>query len=242
MHIILDHLAAVLISSVVLLIFVLIQLRGTQTTTEATVNHIVYTEATDVSKNLIRDIENMLTSGQTSAAMNDGRLLGSTGVFTCQITTVASPVGPLTTSFTFPTVANADSSFSAGSDPLTAQAVQVVYNLVATGDSIDITIANLPQRVPMHQLQRVVAGVVTGASKGFMTQFIVETARKDVAGYARTIGTAPCPVSMTNMRFEYKLATGGVEFITSDQRSTNQHNISRFGITVSLSNWANASP
>ena len=42
MHVLIDHLAALLISSTVLLIFVIIQMRGTQATTEATIHHIVY--------------------------------------------------------------------------------------------------------------------------------------------------------------------------------------------------------
>ncbi len=243
MHVLIDHLAAMLIGSTVLLIFIVIQLRGSQAATEATVNHIVYREAVDLSMNLERDLENMLSPAQTANAISSGRLFPAVGAFTCQITTVNSPAGDLTTSFTFPTVADADSSVTSTVDPLTAQALQVVYNLTPTADSIDINIGNAIQRVPLHELERLVNSVVTGKSKGFMSQFVVETALRDSVGYTRTIGTnVPCPPTMTKIRFEYKPATDGVEFVTAHQRSTSRHNVSRLGLTVNLSNWENASP
>lgn len=235
----LDHLAALIISSTVLLIFIIIQMSGTQATTEATINHIVYTEAIDLARNLERDLENMLSPAQTASAITDGRLFPAVGTFTCQITTDSTAAGDLTTSFTFPTVADADSSITSTVNPLAAQALQVVYNLNPTGDSLDINIGNAIQRVPLHELQRLVNGAVTGQSKAYMTQFVIEMASRGNVGFARIIGTTPCPAALRKIRFEYKLAAAPAEFITADQRSTSRHNVSRYGSTVNLANWEN---
>ena len=226
MHVILDHLAAVIISSVILLVLALVQVRGTQTNTEATMNHIAYSEALNINDFLERDLENMLTTDQVTAAIAAGKMIGAVG-WSCQLT---NPTGVLTQSFTFPTL-NPDSVLN----PTDPSAIQVTYTLNATGDSAFVPVNGALVFSPLFQIRRIVDGTITGASMGVVTNFLIEAASRGVPGFPTAAGT--CPASMSKVRFEYKLAVEPVEFTTTDQRNTNQLNVSRFGATVSLTNW-----
>ena len=226
MHVILDHLAAVIISSVILLVLALVQVRGTQSNTEATMNHIVYSEALNINEFLERDIENMLTVDQTNAAIAAGKMIGA-GAWSCQIT---NATGNLTQAFTFPTL-NPDSTL----DPTDPSAIQVTYTLTATGDSALVPINGTLVNSPLFRLRRMINTDVTGLSMGIVSHFLVEAANRGVPGYPTISGA--CPANMSKVRFEYKLAADPVEFATTNQRNTNQLNVSRFGSTVSLTNW-----
>ena len=222
MHITLDHLMAVIISSVILLIFALVQVRGTQTSTEATINHIVFDEAMSMNEYLQSDFENILNQTQAENAMG-------AGAFSCLITRDGADNF---LAFTFPTL-NPD---SLNSDPTNWDAIQVTYTLNPTGDTLQILESGSTIDKPLFSLERAVNGVYSGGSQAFVTDFTVEITNRGTVGF-QSVG--PCANTMRKIRFSYKLATVPVDFATNDQRATSNTNMSRFGSTVHLSNYAN---
>ena len=225
MHVTLDHLAAVIITSVILLVYALVQVRGTQTASETTVNQIVYSEALSITDLLSVDIENMLTPTQSTATL---------GGYTCQVALDASGN---TVSFSFPTL-DPDST---NLDPSSWDAIQVRYDLNLTGDSVRVFENQAIVSKNLYTLDRSVitasATIDTGGSMGYITDFSIQIGSR---GSPTFLTNGVCPAaSMTRVRYSYKMATRGVDFITTDQLSTNNLNTSRFGSTVVLSNYAN---
>ncbi|MEM8484160.1 MAG: hypothetical protein AAF564_01365 [Bacteroidota bacterium] len=236
MQFLFDHIISIMVSGVVLLIFVYIQMRGSSAATEATINHMVYSEALQLNEFLERDLENMLTQIQTQLAIDGGNYTGSAS-FVCQLSTA----GGYTTTLTFPTIAHADSSITFVGDPNDAEAVEVTYQLVATMDSIAIPVGNVIQNVPLFELRREVGGKIIGISLPYVTAFEVQFGAKGsntfLPASALPTATTACSADLSKVRFEFQLAAEGIGFVTNDQRSTSQQNLVRFGSTVTLSNW-----
>ncbi len=236
MQFLFDHIISIMVSGVVLLIFVYIQMRGSSAATEATINHMVYSEALQLNEFLERDLENMLTSVQTQLAIDGGNYTGASS-FACSLSTS----GGYTTSLTFPTIAHADSSITFVGDPNDAEAVEVTYQLVATMDSIAIPVGNVMQNVALFELRRIIDGKITAISQPYITAFEAQFGSRGsnifVPASALPTATENCSADLSKVRFEFQLAAEGVGFVTNDQRSTSQQNIVRFGSTVTLSNW-----
>ena len=239
MQIILDHLASIFITGAILLIIVFIQLRGSLGAAESTINHMVYSEALNINELLERDLENMLTAAQIDSASS---FVGGTGVFACSLITGQGRAQQLT----FPTVADPDNSINASGNPNTMAAVEVTYLLEATGDSAIVPVGSTEQLMPLFILNRYVGTNVTASSLPFLTNFDVRFGYQgdtnfipaDLAINATTqCGNNLTGPFLTKVRFDFKLVAEGLEFVARNQRSTSQLNISRFGSTVSLSNW-----
>ena len=228
MQAIFDHLAAVIVGGGIMLIFALIQVRGTQSSAEAVINHTVMTEVMQLSSYLQRDIENMRTQAQTDEAISRGNFTGGAG-YSCQLTTS----GGLTTDFTFPTLA--DPEAAAGlADPDDAEVVLVSYRLTDTGKTITIPENGVDRTLPVYTLDRMVDGNNTGGSGAYIIHFLVEFANKGSSTFSSN--SSGCSTNLARVRFELKVATEGVEWATNDQQSTSMLNISRYGDTVALAN------
>ena len=230
----LDHIASIMIVSVVLLIIVVVQVRGTQSAAESTINNMVYNDVVNISSFLKRDLENMLTQPQAADAETAGRYTyaSSGGVTLC--TGVDSTTGGIhsanhTVSFRFPTLADPD-------NPLTSNVIEVEYDLVKTGKTITLPTQDSTQTIPLFRLNRVANGVFSGASEDAVTAFRIEALEAGDRYNAFTRINGGCTVDLRKVRFEFKMAQDGVD-MEARKSSTSQTNISRFGATVHLSNW-----
>ncbi|MEZ4700062.1 MAG: hypothetical protein R2834_07010 [Rhodothermales bacterium] len=231
MQVILDHLSALIIGSVLILIFALLQVRGVQSASETTVNAMVRQATLDLSEMLEIDIRNMRTDVQTADAASRGILSG--GSWTCN--TTAS--GDTTLSFSFVTMTDPYAQVDS-LDPGNAPLSVVNYLLVRDpgGASVSRQMGNVTVNHPLYRLERIVGGVVTGRTQSYITYFAVEYARRGVFNF-EPIGTAGCPTDLARIRFQVQMAQEGIERIASDQTANSQLNFSRYGSTVDLLNW-----
>ena len=229
MQAIFDHMAAVIIGGGIILIFSLIQVRGTQTATEATINNVIVSEVVQLSEFLKRDLENMRTQAQTDEAISGGKMTGG-AAYSCQLSTA----GGVTTQLTFPTLA--DPETAAGlTEPDSANVVLVTYQLTDSGNTITIPENGVDRTLPLYTLDRMIGSDYTGGSGEYVTHFLVEFANQGSTDFSSM--SAGCSDDLTKIRFEFKVATQGVDWATTDQAATGQLNISRYGGTVSLLNW-----
>ncbi len=228
MQAILDNITAVIVSASIMMIFAFLQIRGTQTASEATINHMVYADLMQTSFYLKTDLENMRSEAQTDEAINRSKLSGGSA-YNFQLQTS----GGLTTSFTFPTLKNPATAYTLA-DPDDAEVQLVTYQLTDTGETLDVPEGHTSSNRTLYSLDRMVDGVSTGGSKNFVTHFLVELANKGSANFSSNSGT--CPSDLAKVRFEFKLATEGIEMVSHDQQSTSQTNVSRYGATIDLSN------
>lgn len=234
MQIILDHLASFFIGAVILLIVVYIQLRGSLGAAESTINHMVYSEALHINQLLERDLENMLTSAQVLKASS---FTGGSGVFACSLHTENGRADTLT----FPTLADPEITMNSAGDPATTAAIEVKYVLDPAGDSVAVQVGSTTQLIPLFTLNRYVGGVITASSLPYITNFEVRLGNQGnnvfIPADLEPETTTICGASLTKVRYDFKLIAEGIEFISLDQRSTNNLNVSRFGSTINLSNW-----
>lgn len=229
MQIIFDHIASVLVASVVLMIFAMLQLRGSQTLSETSIHQIVYSDAQAAGSMIQRDLENMRTEEQTTEALVRGVLTGG-GAYVCTMT--AS--GDTTLTLTFPTLADPEGVTALG-DPMDAPVQIVSYILESVGDSVAVDKGSAIDQYARYRLNRIVGGAFTGGTKGNVVHFSVGLAARGSNVF--NAGGGNCPANLAKIRFELKTAIDGVTRVTADQRSTSQLNLSRFATTVDLTNW-----
>ena len=234
MQIILDHLASIFIGAVILLIVVYIQLRGSLGAAESTINHLVYSEALHVNQLLERDLENMLTRAQVNQASS---FTGGSGTFACSLHTQNGRADTLT----FATLADPAVTMNSVGDPTNTAAIEVQYILEPAGDSISVTTGNTTQLLPLFVLNRYVGGVITANSLPYVTHFEVTFGMQGNSLFIPTDlqanTTTLCEPNIAKVRYDFKLVAEGIDFISLDQKSTSNLNVSRFGSTVNLSNW-----
>lgn len=221
MHVFLDHLASILIMSVLALIFALIQFRGIRSNAEVVVNHSVRSETLEIVEMLERDIMNLRTDVQTQTAITNTTYAGLLPP-DCDMTLA----GDTTTVFTFPTLADPQSGD-------TAAVALVSYVLIPEADSVSRMINGAIIKHPLHRLERIIGTTVTGKSQSTVTYFKIDYFRD---GGAPVVGTS-CPADMNRIRFQVQMAQPQVEDITPDQISRSQTNFSRYGATIDLANW-----
>ena len=230
MHIFLDHINAMIVVAVLATVFVLLQVRGTQSNTESAVNYMVRSETLGIAEMLERDLFNMRTEEQTNAASTAGNLVGGVG-FSC--TGTAS--GDTTLSLTFPTLSNPQ-AISTLPDPDSAQVAIVTYQLIREpGEQISRLMGVDTLVHPLYRLERTIGGSVRGWSQSSVTYFRADFGRQ--TGDFVPADTL-CPLDNLNrIRFQIQMARRGVEDIANDQRARSQLNFSRYGATVDLINW-----
>lgn len=228
MQFIFDHMAAFFAMSGVMLIFGLIQIRGTQSASEAVINNMVYSEIVGFSEYMQVDLNNMRTQAQVEEAISNDNYTGGMA-YECGIT----KSGDVTTVLKFPTLADPFAGYSS-SNPEDTEIILVEYELTDTGETITIPRENSKEVVNLYTIERTVDGKSTGGSAKYVTHFLVEFLDRGSNSFSSN--SASCSANLSKVRFELKFATEGIEFITTDQRSTSQTNVTRFGATVDLPN------
>ncbi len=234
MQILLDNLASIFIAAAILLIIVYVQLRGSLGAAESTINYMVYSEALNINTLLERDIENMLKAAQIAEASS---FTGGSGAYACSLYVFNNQARILT----FPTIANPDSTMNAAGNPGNTDAIQVSYVLETTGDSARVLVGNVMQFVPLFAINRMVGTDTTARSLPYVTNFEVRFGNKgDLDFFPSSLSDTTntlCSADMAKVRYDFKLVGDDIEFVSRDQRSTGQMNVSRFGATVDLANF-----
>ncbi len=228
MQFIFDHMAAFFAMSGVMLIFGIIQIRGTQSASEAVINNMVYSEIVGFSEYLQVDLNNMRTQTQVEDAISNDTYTGGTA-YECGITKSSG----VTTVLMFPTLADPYAGYSS-TNPEDAEVILVKYELTPTGETMTIPREDSEETVDLYTIERTVDGKNTGGSRKFVTHFIVEFLDKGSSSFSSN--SASCSGTLSKVRFELKFAVEGVEYITTDQKSKSQSNVARFGATVDLPN------
>ena len=232
MQFILDHLSALIISSVVILIVALIQVRSSSSLIESHVAETVEKDLQSMHDMLQWDISQMATETITNQKLADGKYFG--GAYTCQF----SQSGNLTDTLTFTTLDRPygiPDSLQPHIDSL--HVIKVSYILTPYGDSTLEWSGTTQQQVPLYRLERSVNDTLSGYLSEILTGFRVEQLQVSAGpeGYAALNG--PCPNTMRAIRYEYSMVTQGVDFVTTDQLNTNRLNQRQFGTTVNLVLW-----
>ena len=210
MQVLLDNLGAILVSSVLLVIFGAVQLRGQQSSVDAQRDNMVKTRTYEFTKLLQRDLENMRSEKQTQDAL---------GAYKCRVERVDS----LTTAFTFPTLLTDESS----SDLTAAPIVHVTYKLEPVG----MTHAMGKPRA-LYDLHRTVDGHLeqSGSSGDNITDFRIDLLKRDGTPTAGAMATADCSAEMRQVRVQMLASMEGV---TPNEWSTGSHfNTARYGVTL----------
>lgn len=192
MNIFLDHISALLVSAVMVTIFVLLQVRGTQSNTEATINYMVRSETLDIAEILERDLLNMRTDAQTQVARDAGKLVGGTA-FTCSTSVSSATVGEDTTRiFSFPTLSNPQAA--AGLlNPDSAEVTIVSYTLIReSGNNVSRYRGVDTLNHPLYRLERQVNGVARGWSQSAVIFFNVEFGLRNGSFAAASSTSCPC--------------------------------------------------
>ncbi|NNF58843.1 MAG: hypothetical protein HKN04_11455 [Rhodothermaceae bacterium] len=203
----LDHLAAVLIGSVILVVLMLMQQRTRQHTVEATVNQVVQARAHAFVRLLERDVENMRTEAQA---------LNALGTYTCA---VSRDTSGRTTAFTFPTLLDPDQG-------PTSPVGHVTYRLEAAGDSVRVGEAISPLFRIVREEDDGSITMTAGGSGETIVGF-------DVALFAlrSAAPTFTCPDNLSRVRLEVQAAVEGPAQQAADQRATSRHTLTRHGFT-----------
>lgn len=234
MQFILDHLSALIISSVVLLIAVGMQVRGSFGLIESHIADTVQNEIQSMHKILEWELSMMPTEDYVNnTAIPEGRFHGPGGAFNCAF----AQTGDNTTEFTFPTFDRTFGIPDSLQPPIDSSIViEVKYRLVEY-DSAYVSTGTNDLRFPLYRLERSVNDTLTGYLNEILTGFQVQQLPLGGGpnGFAATSGG--CPPNMRKVRYQYRMVTQGIDFSDKNKRSTNRLNQGQFGMTVDLMNW-----
>ena len=206
MQVLLDHLGAILVSSVLLVLFGAVQLRGQQASVDAQRDYAIKSKTYAFAQVLERDLENMRSRKQ----VEDARLTTqpTLGAYACKLERDAAG---RTTTFTFPT-----------SDVAGTSIVQVTYTLE---DAAKSTVAK-GEAQALYRLDRWVDGARDGSSGDIVAAFAVELIGR--GGLVTPNGD--CPADLRQVRTQLMAAHEGVA--PTDRSSGSSFNTTRYGATV----------
>ncbi|MEM8599003.1 MAG: hypothetical protein AAGF99_03700 [Bacteroidota bacterium] len=202
MAFLLDNLTSILVGAVLIVVFVFVQQRSSQRTTDIAVNQLAQQRTLAFMDVLERDIENMRTERQAVAAL---------GSFTNRLESTAGR----TTRYSFPTLANPN----LGAAAVTAQ---VSYEVTELPDSVRVG----DRTYPLLRVQRFENGVARGGSSESIVGFSVEVFER-----GSTTGRQSGAVlrNLDRVRVEVTTALNAIEQRAGDQAATSQTNAMRHG-------------
>ena len=205
----LDHLAAIVIGSVTLVVVLVLQHRGQQHAVQETVNQTTQTRSYAFVRDFERDVENMRSEAQTEAALGGG-------TYVCAVTRNGAGQA---TSFTFPTLLEPDQG---PASPI----AHVTYRLEPAGRSVRVSDTDRPLYALVREVDMDTSLVRTGGSGDTLVGF-------DVGLFARRSSTSAlvCPDDLSRVRLDILSAQQGVGRLSADQKSRPLHNIARHGFT-----------
>lgn len=237
MQFILDHLAALIISTTVLTIVAIIQIRSTNTMIETHVVEGVFTDMQSLHEMLEWELSMMATEDYIDTkAKPEGRFWGHTGNFHCELS--QDTVKGNTTEFIFPTFeipfGIAD---SLRPPPDSVDVIEVKYTLVPLTDSLAVWSNTDFENVGLFRLERSVNDTLTGSLNEVLANFRVEQIALNGGPDGFIASSGMCPTDMKKIRYQYQVINQGIDLVTDDQVNTNRLNQGQFGMTIDLARW-----
>ncbi len=229
MHILLDHITAFVVATVLFVsVFTMIN-RSRQNAVEMQIGQMVQEQAYEFTRILERDLENIRSEAQ---------VLARNSYLEPDLTNICSYVVDekgRTRHLIFPTLK--DPRLGANSD-----IVNVEYELVPA----DTSVLYLGERLELFTIERFlrpggdVVRIPDGSSGAFITHFAITMHTEGVGGteLSETASSGDCPPdgSLTKTNIEIQAAMPTLEYVSGDERSTSNLNVTRFGSVVYSSN------
>ncbi len=215
MHVLLDHISSVLVASVLFIALITVVNRNRQNTVELQVGQMVHKQALDFARTVERDLENIRSTDQVQAQLGRPE--------ECIIERDAAGNA---TRLIFPTLEDPQLGLASG-------IVHVEYRLVPV-DTTTIDVVGAPMqvyRVERRQKIDPVTYVDEGGSGAYITRFTVRMVEEGATGGGGGLVEA-CPDALDRTHIELQAAVPTVQNTGSDQKSTNNLNIVRYGNTV----------
>ena len=220
MQVLLDHISAFLVATILFVSMFTVINRNRQNAVEMQIGQIVHEQAYEFSKIIERDLENIRSDAQVLAA-------GLT--IDCSFST--DPNGQ-TLSLSIPTLDNPLAGAASG-------IVNIVYQLEAADTTLSI-LGEEHEIYTVNRYRRVGSAddaplIPDGGSGAFITHFQVNMFSSAVATpVAPVAGKTTCPADgeLNRSRIEFRAAMPTVDYGTDNKRSTNNLNVTRFGATV----------
>ncbi len=229
MHILLDHISAFIIATILFVSIFLMINRSRQNVVDMQIGQMVHEQAYEFSRILERDLENIRSDAQVIQ-----RNLYQEPDIEESICGFATDEFGRTTSLIFPTLA--DPGLGANSD-----IVNVRYELV----SADTSLMYLGEELEIFTVNRYVrpgdssVEIPVGSSGAFITHFAVTMHTEGVGGteLSGTASTGECPPdgALTKTNIEIQAALPSVDFVSGKERTSNL-NVTRLGAIVYSSN------
>ena len=220
MHVLLDHISAFLVATILFVSIFTFTNRNRQNAVEMQIGQMVHEQAYEFSKIIERDLENIRSDAQVNTAGLDIPCYFNTDAF------------GRTNFLSIPTLEDPRAGAASG-------IVNVIYQLVSSDTSIylqgekhEVFTVNRYRKVghtPDAPL------IPDGQSGAFITHFQVNMFSADTANPVEPVaGTTTCPADglLNRTRIEFQAAIPTVEYISENQKSTSNLNVSRFGATV----------
>ena len=221
MHVLLDHISALLVASILFLSIFTVINRNRQNAVEMQIGQIVHEQAYEFSKIIERDLENIRSDAQVDVAGLEE--------IPCYVETDAEG---RTVFLSIPTL----------DDPRAGAAsaiVNVIYQLLPADTSITIRGEShkifTVNRYRRSAISSEAPLIPDGGSGAFITHFQVNMFSSDATSPATPVaGTTICPPDgeLNRTRIEFQAAIPTIEYTSDNQRSTSNLNVSRFGATV----------
>ena len=232
MSVVLDHLTAFLVGSVLLVALVALQQRGQQGAVEATLRYRNHTAAAGFLDAVERDVENIRTMSQMGAAF------GGDGVTDSLAFSVQQGLGTdgrlYTSQFAFPTLAAPPEDRGAPTDPRGEVAI-VVYHVTPTGHSIDVDGTDRPTyRARRYVYRRGDAAPAESGGSADLVDFDVTLFR---AGVPDTVNTDVAEIP-SRVHVAVVAATALPARRAGDQAATTTAAVTRHARTVYVANAA----
>lgn len=226
MHVLLDHITAFIIATVLFVsLFTMIN-RSRQNAVEMQIGQMVQEQAYDFMRVIEQDLENIRSQAQV---ISRNTYLEPDILDACEFTTDTEG---RTTRLIFPTLANQKQG--ANSD-----IINVEYVLEPTGDKLtylekELDIFTINRYV--HTGDSTVVRTHDGSSGNFITHFAITMHTAGVGGtdLSDTAFTGTCPPdgSLAKTHIEMQAALPTVDYVEGNQRSTSNLNVTRFSAVV----------
>ncbi len=235
MHVLLDHIGAFVVATVLFVSMFTMINRSRQNAVDMQIGQMVQEQAYEFARVLERDLENIRSEAQVIQ-----RNQFKEPDIEESICSFASDEFGRTTSLIFPTLE--DARLGANSD-----IVNVRYELV----SLDTTLTyakdtNAEEELQLFTINRYVRrGDASfenrdGSSGAYITHFAVTMHSEGVGGteISGTASSGDCPAdgTLSKIHIEIQAALPSVEYTTGNQRATSNLNVTRYGAVVYSSN------
>ncbi len=216
MHVLLDHISAVIVATVLFISLIAVVNRNRQNTVELQIGQMVEKQAFSFARTIERDLENMRSKEQTETTLGRPE--------ECFLERDAA--GNVT-HLLFPTLEDP----SAG---VASNIVHVEYRLIAE-DSTTIDVHGAFMQVYRMERRRKINDLTyidDGGSGSFITRFTIGMVSEGAVAAPSGLLVETCPENLDRVHLEFQAAIPTVEQRSPDQKSTSGLNIVRYGNTI----------